>query len=217
MPPVVLFDLDNTLIDRDAAFDQLLRATLGDDRQATSTLRRLDASGTGSRDAFMASWHAITGEVCDASRFAIRIAEHVHADADLLLALEKLSRHAVLGIITNGGSESQRAKFARAKLDSAISANRLWISAEIKIEKPDPRIFHYACDQLEVSPQDCLYIGDQPQIDIAGARAAGMQTWWAQSPLTATSLEEATGELASGTSGSGLHSSSRSPVLDRHG
>jgi putative hydrolase of the HAD superfamily len=48
-------------------------------------------------------------------------------------------------------------------------------SAELGIEKPDPRIFHAAMTALAVDPASSAYVGDIYEIDVVGARAAGME------------------------------------------
>ncbi|HTR02814.1 MAG TPA: HAD-IA family hydrolase [Thermoanaerobaculia bacterium] len=47
-------------------------------------------------------------------------------------------------------------------------------SAEMGIEKPDPRIFHAATDRLGLSPAACAYVGDVYEIDVLGAEGAGL-------------------------------------------
>jgi len=47
-------------------------------------------------------------------------------------------------------------------------------SAELGVEKPDPRIFHAATGRLELPPAACAYVGDIYEIDVLGARAAGL-------------------------------------------
>ncbi len=42
------------------------------------------------------------------------------------------------------------------------------------VEKPDPRIFQVALEQLKVPAADALYVGDLYEIDVVGARRAGM-------------------------------------------
>jgi putative hydrolase of the HAD superfamily len=44
----------------------------------------------------------------------------------------------------------------------------------VGVEKPDPRIFGYALDALQVEPARCVYVGDTVRFDVAGARAAGL-------------------------------------------
>ena len=58
-----------------------------------------------------------------------------------------------------------------ARVDAAI------ISGELGIEKPDPRIFHAACDALSVSPAQAVHLGDSRRADVEGARAAGLLAW----------------------------------------
>ena len=47
-------------------------------------------------------------------------------------------------------------------------------SAEIGVEKPDPRIFHAATGRLGLPPAACAYVGDIYEIDVLGAQAAGL-------------------------------------------
>lgn len=47
-------------------------------------------------------------------------------------------------------------------------------SHELGIEKPDPRIFKHACEAMRTTPVRSLYIGDVYEVDVMGARAAGM-------------------------------------------
>jgi putative hydrolase of the HAD superfamily len=58
-------------------------------------------------------------------------------------------------------------------------------SARAGVAKPDPAIFRLALDELGVSPERALHVGDEP-IDEEGARAAGLA--FAPAPL-ASALE----------------------------
>lgn len=55
-------------------------------------------------------------------------------------------------------------------LDIAIDSNR------VGIEKPDPRIFKLALDQVGVDPHEAVYVGDIYAIDVLGARRAGLKS-----------------------------------------
>jgi 4-nitrophenyl phosphatase len=44
------------------------------------------------------------------------------------------------------------------------------------IGKPRPRLFERACDALGIAPKSAVMIGDNPETDIAGADALGMQS-----------------------------------------
>ncbi len=48
-------------------------------------------------------------------------------------------------------------------------------SAEVGVEKPDPRIFQAAAERLALDPSACAYVGDIYEIDVAGAAGAGMK------------------------------------------
>jgi putative hydrolase of the HAD superfamily len=44
----------------------------------------------------------------------------------------------------------------------------------VGVEKPDPRVFGMALSRLGVSPSEALYVGDIYEVDVVGARRAGM-------------------------------------------
>jgi putative hydrolase of the HAD superfamily len=46
---------------------------------------------------------------------------------------------------------------------------------DVGATKPDARLFHAALARLDVSASQALYVGDDVEHDIAGARAAGLQ------------------------------------------
>lgn len=47
-------------------------------------------------------------------------------------------------------------------------------SAIVGISKPDPRIFQDALSRSSLSPEEAVYVGDYYEVDVRGARAAGM-------------------------------------------
>jgi putative hydrolase of the HAD superfamily len=49
------------------------------------------------------------------------------------------------------------------------------ISAEIGAAKPQPAIFHAALERLRATAADALHVGDSLELDVAGARAAGLR------------------------------------------
>jgi len=48
-------------------------------------------------------------------------------------------------------------------------------SCLVGLKKPDPRIYHLACERLGVKPQECLYVGDGDSHELTGASEAVMQ------------------------------------------
>jgi putative hydrolase of the HAD superfamily len=47
-------------------------------------------------------------------------------------------------------------------------------SCAVGLKKPDPRIYHLACERLRVKPAECLYIGDGSSHELEGAKNVGM-------------------------------------------
>jgi putative hydrolase of the HAD superfamily len=45
----------------------------------------------------------------------------------------------------------------------------------VGFEKPDPRIFRAALDRLALGPAQALYVGDIYEVDVVGARRAGLE------------------------------------------
>jgi len=78
-----------------------------------------------------------------------------------------------LGLLTNGTETQQLDKLARTGLADAFDV--VCISERIGFQKPDVRAFHALAAQLDVDPADCLFVGDDPERDVTGARAAGMR------------------------------------------
>jgi putative hydrolase of the HAD superfamily len=48
-------------------------------------------------------------------------------------------------------------------------------SGTVGVEKPDPRIFRMALERMGIEPHEAVYVGDIYEIDVVGARAAGMR------------------------------------------
>lgn len=68
--------------------------------------------------------------------------------------------------------------FLRRKLAELGLADRfdhLAISGEVGVEKPDPRLFLGALDALGVAADRAVHVGDLYEIDVVGARSAGLE------------------------------------------
>ena len=67
------------------------------------------------------------------------------------------------------------------KIDALGIANlfdAIVYSAELGIHKPDRRIFDHTAALLGFSNEECLFVGDDPDSDVAGALGAGMEVVW---------------------------------------
>lgn len=93
---------------------------------------------------------------------------------DVLSTLTALRRRGVLtGIITNGDPRPQTCKMDHSGLRPYVDL--LVLAGEEGLPKPDPAVFRLAAARLGVHPSACLFVGDHPQYDMAGAQNAGFK------------------------------------------
>ncbi len=59
-------------------------------------------------------------------------------------------------------------------------------SCSVGLTKPDPRIYHFACERLDVKPAECLYVGDGGSSELAGASEVGMHPVLIRTPYDQT-------------------------------
>lgn len=188
----MLFDLDDTLCDYAAARAGRLRAAFGRAFVGSGGIdgARLDElvaasiaeapHGGDHFPAFLARHGLDDREAAEAARrwFSENrfLGLALFPEAIRLLGLARAQGTRRVGLITNGPAEIQRAKIDLLELwahvDFAV------ISGEFGSEKPDPAIFREALRLGEAKAAGAVYVGDSPDLDVAGARAVGIQTVW---------------------------------------
>jgi HAD superfamily hydrolase (TIGR01509 family) len=90
-------------------------------------------------------------------------------------ALAALAREYRLGVLANQ-ERWIRDTMARDGIDRYFE---LWIvSAEVGMEKPDPRIFEHALAVAGVPPERCVMVGDRLDNDIVAAKRHGIRGVW---------------------------------------
>ena len=186
----VLFDLDNTLFDRDRAFtswaETFVQTRLApqDDlrrREALGLLLSLDAHGYGSRPAMFATLkkaYPILSESVDSlvEAFYRQLRDYVCLDEGARRLLDTLDRSGVpFGIVTNG-SHRQLHKIEALGLDTRATC--IFVSEVFGCRKPEAAIFLAAAACLQARPAEILFVGDDPEADVWGAHCAGMRTAW---------------------------------------
>ena len=96
---------------------------------------------------------------------------------DALRVLDRLEAAGVrIGVITNGDLDFQTRKMDAIALSERVE--HLIASGEVGVTKPDPRIFHVACERFGLAPSDALYVGDRLGTDAIGAARAGLRGVW---------------------------------------
>ncbi len=95
------------------------------------------------------------------------------AYSDAPAALSKLSGRGYRLAVVSNADGRVRGLLERAGLSPFFEL--IVDSSEVGVEKPDPRIFLAATERLGLAPSACAYVGDIYEIDIVGARRAGLQ------------------------------------------
>lgn len=182
--PLLLLDLDNTLLDREGAFRNWgtrFLAAISAPAYDVDWLVDADADGLTSR------W-----DLADAIRDRYRL---THSVVDLVEELhegqiESTRLDPMVGaalriaaeagwvpvIVTNGETRQQEAKIRRTGLDRYVAD---WVvSQEVDCRKPNPRIFEIAAERARMRLRGAWMIGDSPEADIGGATTIGIPSVW---------------------------------------
>lgn len=101
---------------------------------------------------------------------------HLIEGAETLL--QHLKGKFVYHIITNGFNDSQWAKIEYSNLKHYFEPHQITTSEIAGAHKPNKRIFEYVCQKYNVSPQQCIMIGDNIDTDILGAKQANIKSIW---------------------------------------
>ena len=85
-----------------------------------------------------------------------------------------------LGIVTHGWTVKQAEKLVRLGLVPYLDPRAVFISDQIGISKPNPKLYALALRDLGLQAAEVMYVGDSPLHDIAPPRSIGMITVWAK-------------------------------------
>lgn len=90
---------------------------------------------------------------------------------DVIPSLEKLKPRYRLATLSNGNADLGVIGIAH-HFEVRLHA------AELGCAKPDIRVYRAMAEALTLEPAEILFVGDEPQADVAGPRNAGMKTVW---------------------------------------
>ncbi len=181
----IFFDLDGTLIDRDAAAlrwwdDFVKKRKIGVPAKARARFQELDDHGYRDRDEFaqqlvdaFPALRMTPAELVD--EFLRGLPFWVEPDEEVDAVVDALSRKYRIAVVTNGSVRTQMAKLASAGLADRVPA---FVSEMVGVEKPHPKIFLSAAASFGIDPHEVVFVGDHPDRDIAGAATCGMLTCW---------------------------------------
>ncbi len=204
MLKAIFFDLDDTLLDTHATYQEAIAATC-----AAAARRRAGLDPRRLGEVYLAvaaeMWRSFDlGQMRESAeeirlmvwREALRqagfegeslatgLADHYGAGRraghrlfpGALHTLERVHRRYHLGLITNGMTEIQHDKIRQLGIEPFFDT--ILVSQEVGFAKPDPRLFELALARVPCRPEEAVMIGDSPDRDIAGARAVGMHALW---------------------------------------
>jgi putative hydrolase of the HAD superfamily len=97
---------------------------------------------------------------------------HFGTYPDVLPGLERLRGRFRLGVVSDAQVPFVHSEIKTAGLGPLLDV--VIVSGEHGIQKPDRRLFALALDRLGVGPDEAVYVGDNVERDIQGARAAGI-------------------------------------------
>ncbi|ENW17538.1 HAD family hydrolase [Acinetobacter haemolyticus] len=179
----VLFDLDGTLIDTAADFIRIIQQMCRDEQRPVvdaELIRTQVSEGARAMVKLVYPELELTDPIFLAhrQRFLDVYGDNIVVDTDLFKGmyplLEQLEANQIpWGIVTNKPRGLSESLLAELQLTERCSV--LVCPEDVSKTKPDPEPMYLAAKQLQIDPQEIIYVGDHPR-DIDAGRHAGMYT-----------------------------------------
>jgi putative hydrolase of the HAD superfamily len=198
-PRAILFDLDDTLNDRQATLKIFVEHFLQEFASKLEPIsfddllleyQRHDAGGYRRRDQV----HAMLAEslpwlepikpltlVTFWYGLFPKLSVPIPHARETLIALQ--TRGIKLGLVSNGKTRVQQQKLEALGLQEFFDP--ILISEHVGIKKPDPSIFQIALEYLQLEASQVWMVGDHPVNDVLGARGAGLTGVWLKGAMHA--------------------------------
>jgi len=183
----IIFDLDDTLIDRKKAvtsyFEWLVKSycPIPTDVHQIEILLQLDNFGHTDKWTFYEKlielWNLKNISASDFIQiWRCEFYKHTIAREGVYEVLTYLSKRYLLGLISNGYYDIQINKLKTVNIKKYFC--QIVISEAIGCQKPDPRIFSSTCSRLGVKAEHAVFVGDHFYNDILGSFNAGLIPIW---------------------------------------
>ncbi len=185
----ILFDLDDTLLDRQGTLRQFLP---GQYRRFTSLhhvpeatyvdrFMQLDRHGATPRLLLYKKLGEVLRLPIPAHRLHIDFLRYAWSDCLLKPGARTLLAHLRgddwrIGCVTNGSTGYQMRKLISSGLYEYFDT--VVIAEQEGLRKPDTEMFHIALRRMVCQAECCLFVGDNPRADISGAYQVGLRTVW---------------------------------------
>ncbi|MFD0009029.1 HAD family hydrolase [Streptomyces sp. NPDC127178] len=180
---LALFDLDGTLVDRQAAYSKAVTSLCRAHGFAPSVKQWLlaqlaDRANPSDFAQLRTLFHLDQPATELWQEYVNLIAAAVTCRPEVLEGLAELRAAAWrIGIATNGSADTQHAKITATGIADLVDG--VAVSGDIDVRKPNRRLFEAAAAQcgLDLSKGGWM-IGDNPASDIGGGQQAGLRTIW---------------------------------------
>ena len=90
--------------------------------------------------------------------------------------LKKLKSKYKLALATNFVESWVKRVLKHLKIDKLFDV--VVVSSKIKIRKPNPLFFYHVIKKLKVKPEECIFVSDELNEDLSGAKLLGIKTVW---------------------------------------
>ena len=193
----IMMDIDNTLLDFDAAERKALLETLQQfslpcDEAAVSRYHEINSSLWGElnkgkirRDKLVIErfdrFVKEIGAAAKATELNRAYTEHLATHADVIPgaeeALQELAEVATMIAVSNGTESVERGRLKLSGFEKYF--DDIFVSEAVGVSKPNPKIFQMAMRKLGIEHSDkVLVVGDSLSADIQGGVNAGLDTCW---------------------------------------
>ena len=176
----VLFDLDGTLLDTAPDFEICLNMLCVEQNQIPIDIKRLRPAVSQGTPGMLKFALQVTPDSEHYSLlqkrfhelYAQEIGNHTTFFPDIVLLLNHLLTHNhPWGIVTNKPD-----RFTKRLVENFVplpKAHCVISGDTLKAQKPDPLPLLHACHELNIAPEQCLYVGDA-KTDIEASQNAGL-------------------------------------------
>lgn len=189
----VIFDLDDTLLNRDDAIDKMFSIILekcyedvknSKRNQMLQKFKEYDQRDYGNSNktrVFETFFNEFPPQYripsnCIQDFWNSNFPNCFSINQSTINIINTIKRWAKVAIITNGTALRQRAKIDKTKLNSYFET--IIISEEVGFRKPDKQIFELALKKLNVNRNEVIFVGDDIEKDIGGCQNVDIKGIW---------------------------------------
>lgn len=198
----VLFDMDDTLYDQAEPFAHAVRSVLGSLPASAGQIFKASRSHSGevfaaygagrqpTDDMYLRRMHATLADfgVTISDKVAIQIQRAYDQGGTRAMTLSPAMAACLawclahtrrgVGVVTNGSLACQMDKWDSLDLGRWVEKGHMFVSEALGVAKPDAGIFSQALESMGARAEQTLFVGDSYDIDVRGARGAGLRVVW---------------------------------------